>query len=566
MSSSSVLPRFAATLFAATLLASPSGLVWAQANVPTSTQPGILGRSLESDDRGRIGSGGNIVLPQMEEDAIDGSTEKVFTLTDVVIEGSTVYDRDDLAPVFDEFIGQPVSFSDLNRIASGLTRKYREDGYIFSRVILPPQKINNGVVHLRAVEGRVANVEVTGTYKDRGGLIRSMANKIKTAGPTNTSDIERYLLLIDDLPGITARSFVKPSQQQGGGDLVIVVEQDMFEGSASIDNRGSRFVGPWRGELVGAFNSLFGIHDRTTLRTILATQTEELQYGEITHEQQMFTEGLRVRGRYAITSTKPGGTLSPLGIEGDSELFDVEALYPLIRGRELNLGLNAGFSANNTVTELGGIEVGKDRIRTARLGTTLDFSDELRGINQFDLGVTQGLDVLDSTSDGAGRTRANAEHQFVRLNATATRVQDLWLPGVSALMSVTGQYSTDPLLASEEFTVGGPGFGRAYDSGELAGDRGYAGQLELRYGREVGGDLLASYQAYSFVDYGKVKNKSPVVGEVAEDSLTSAGLGVRYNLAYDLSGYLEAAVPLNKEVNAEGDDDPRFFMTLSKRF
>lgn len=563
MTSSLLLRRLCSVLLAGTIFATP---VAASAQVPTSADPGIVSRSLEREDRNRGTLDGNIVLPQMEDQVIEGSTEKVFKLTDVTVEGSTVYDQADFNKIIGEFKGQDVSFSDLSRITNNMTRKYREDGYIFSRVILPPQKIQNGVVRVQAVEGRVENVEVTGDYKDRGGLIRSMANKIHSDGPTNTRDIERYLLLIDDLPGITARSFVKPSQTQGAGDLVIVVEQDPFEGSVTLDNRGTRFVGPWRGEFVGAFNSLFGIHDRTTLRGIVASQSEELQYGELIHEEQLFTEGLRVKGRYAITSTKPGGSISSLGIEGDSELFDVEALYPVIRSRDLNLGINGGFTANNTTTELSGIEVGRDRIRSGRLNSTLDFTDRLRGINQFDLGLTQGLRVLDATSDGIGRSRANGEHDFLRFNATATRVQDLWWPGVSALVSATGQYTSDPLLASEEFTVGGAGFGRGYDSGEIAGDKGYAGLLELRYSNAVASQLLQSYQVYTFVDYGKVKNIDPVVGEAEEDSLTSAGVGVRYNLNYDLSGYLEVDKPLNKQVNAEGDDDTRVFMTLTKRF
>ncbi len=563
--SAAFIRRISLCLLAGTMLTAGAGNAWAQ--VPPSADPGIIGRSLESDDRSRPPLEGNIVLPQMDEPAIEGSTEKVFTLRDVVIEGSTVYDANEAKAIAGDFIGQEVSFADLNRITNNLTRRYREDGYIFSRAVLPPQDIENGVVRIRAIEGRVANVEVTGDYKDRGGLIRSMASKIQTDGPTNTNDIERYLLLIDDLPGITARSFVRPSATQGAGDLVIVVEQDGFEGSATIDNRGSRYVGPWRGELVGAFNSLFGIHDRTTLRTIIASQSEELQYGEITHEQQLFTEGLRLRGRYAITSTKPGGDLSPLGVEGDSELFDVEALFPVIRSRELNLGLNAGFNANNTQTELSGIEIGRDRIRSARITGTFDFSDRFYGINQFDLGATKGLDVMSATNDGLGRSRANGEHEFTRFNATATRVQDLFLPGVSAMVSASGQYTEDPLLASEEFTVGGPGFGRAYDSGEIAGDKGYSGLLELRYSGPVpAGSFVQNYQLYSFIDYGKVMNISPVVGETEEDSLTSAGIGVRYNLEHALSGYVEIDRPINKEVNAEGDDDTRVFMTLTKRF
>ena len=560
------LPYFHFTYFIGIFLFMAFSVNTAFAQVPPSAEPGIVTRNLEAPDRTRSRFEDMVVVPDMDEARAKGSTKKVFVLKGVVLETSTSYKTEDFGKIYGPYIGQEVSFADINTIAHGMTRKYREDGYIFSRVVLPPQTIKDGMLRVQAVEGRIANVEVTGNFKDSSGLVQKFADKIRTSGAANTKEIERYLLLIDDLPGLTARSFMKPSATVGGGDLIIAVEQDLFEGSASIDNRGSRFIGPWRGEVVGAFNSLFGIHDRTTLRAILATQTEELRYGEITHEEQIGSEGMRLKGRYAHTDTEPGGSLSALGIEGDSALFDLEALYPLLRGRQMNLNLLAGFTANNTETDLAGIQIAKDRVRSVRAAGRLDFADPLRGVNQFELMGTKGLDVLNATDDGTGRSRANGEHEFFRMNATATRIQDLWWPQLSLFLSATGQYSRDPLLASEEFTVGGPGFGRGYDAGEIAGDRGYAGLAELRYGGPVDTQILKAYQLYTFIDYGKVKNLSPVVGEVAQDSLTSAGLGVRFNMVYDVSGYVELDTPLNKQVNAEGDDDSRLFVSLLKRF
>lgn len=419
---------------------------------------------------------------------------------------------------------------------------------------------------MQAVEGRVANVELTGTYKDKNGLIKDFADKIRTKGPANTKDIERYLLLIDDLPGITAKAFMKPSATKGAGDLIIAVEQDFFEGSASVENRGSRFIGPWRAELVGAANSLFGIHDRTTLRLLGAQPLDELKYGELIHEEQIGSEGFRLKGRYAITSTEPGGSLSALGIQGDSNLFELEGLYPLLRGRQTNLNLLATFTHNNTTTDLAGVQIAEDKIRSVRLGGRFDFTDGFMGVNQIELTGTKGLDIFGATDDGVGRSRANGEHEFMRWNATVTRIQDLPVNKLSLLLTGTAQYSSDPLLASEEFTVGGGTFGRAYDAGEIAGDRGYSGAVELRYGGATGHDIVQSYQVYTYLDYGHVTNEAPVFGEVAEDSLTSTGIGARFNLAHDLSGYVELDKPLNKEVNAEGDDDSRLFFNLLKRF
>lgn len=504
-------------------------------------------------------------MPGLDQAQAEGSTSKVFTLKGIVLDKSSVYRTEDFDKVYGPFVGQPVSFADLNAIAHGMTRKYREDGYIFSRVILPPQTIKDGVLHLEAVEGRIVNVSVTGNYKDHFGLIQKFAEKIRSSNAANTKEIERYLLLIDDLPGITARSFMKPSATPGGGDLIISVEHDFFEGSASIDNRGSRFVGRGRGELVGAFNSLFGIHDRTTLRGLVAADTDELKFGEITHEEQLGSEGTRLKGRYAHTETEPGGSLSALNIEGETDLFDLEVLHPLFRGRQINLNLLAGFNANNSETDLAGVQIAKDRIRSARLGARLDFTDPLRGVNQFEVIASHGLDVFNTTPDGIGRSRANGEHEFFKINGTVTRIQDTWWPDLSFLFSGTGQYSDDPHLASEEFTVGG-GFGRAYDAGEIAGDKGYAGLAELRFGRAVDSKFLQSYQAYTFIDYGHISNINPVVGEFSEDSLSSAGLGVRFNVIHDVSGYVEWNSPLTaKMINAEGDDDSRFFFSILKR-
>ncbi len=59
---------------------------------------------------------------------------------------------------------------------------------------------------------------------------------------------------------------------------------------------------------------------------------------------------------------------------------------------------------------------------------------------------------------------------------------------------------------------------------------------------------------------------TPGVGESKQDSLTSTGVGVRVNAAYDTSGYLELTKPMNKDVASEGDDGYRLFFNALKRF
>src|SRR5690606_20183340 len=110
------------------------------AQAPTSVQPGILTKSLERPDRDRARLEDTMIIPKEDTAPAQGSTQKVFTLNSVELEGSAAYDVSEFSAIFAPYIGQEVSFADLNAIAQGMTRKYREDGYIFSRVILPPQK------------------------------------------------------------------------------------------------------------------------------------------------------------------------------------------------------------------------------------------------------------------------------------------------------------------------------------------------------------------------------------------------------------------------------------------
>lgn len=553
-----------ATLVITTSLCVSSNGAIAQ-TVPSSAQPGVVIRGL-GDEKRVPSSLEDTVTFGGEKDAGKGlSNEKVFSLNQVILEGSTVYSAADINALVKDSVGTQVSFADLNAIARAITKKYRDDGYIFSSAILPPQKIKDGVVRLKAVEGRITDVKLVGEFKDDNNLIHDLADKIKAAGPSNTKDIERYLLLIDDLPGIKARSVIQPSQTPGGGELIITIEQDEFEGSASLDNRGSSYLGRYRGTLVGAFNSLFGIHDRTTARAILTSQTKELRFADITHEEQLGTEGFRMKGRAAVTRTEPGQELKSFDLKGDSELYDLEGMYPLIRGRQFNVNLLGGFTALNSETEIFSVTTAEDRVRSFRAGSRFDFTDTLAGVNQFDLQFTKGVDMFGATDDGAGRSRSNGEHDFFRTNLGVTRIQELG-GNFSAQLGAAAQYSADPLLASEEFAIGGQDYGRAYDSGEIAGDRGVAGSFELRYNTVPFDDFIRSQQFYISYEIGKVWNENPVVGEYSHASLASAGLGVRFNLENDMYGYLELNTPLTRNINAEHDDDSRLFFSLLKRF
>lgn len=560
---------FCAALMTCTLTLSPAA---AQPVVPSTADPGQLTDQQDDQPRELSPADQIIEIPDFGLDPVIVDDGTRFVLADIEIDGVTVYDTEDLAPFVEGFIGRMVSFADLAGIAQSLTLKYRNDGFILSRVILPAQEVTGGIVRMLAIEGRIGTIEIFGEFQDRDNLIGRMANRITEARPVNTTDLERYLLLIDDLPGIRARSAVRATGELGVSRLLVFIEQDRFEGSFSLDNRGSRSFGPFRITAVGAFNSPIGRHQRTTLRgifTALVGQTREMRFGEAMHEFQVGDEGIRIRLRAATTHTHPGGLLRHLNIEGNSWLAEARMTYPLIRTRMFNVNILGGLGSRHSDSYVANLLVSDDRIRHIWGGVRIDFTDQLfaSAVTEVEGRLVQGLDILYATEDGLGRTRGNGRHEFFRAKVDATRIENL-TERIAVKISAIGQYASVPLLASEELGLGGSRFGRAFDAAQITGDHGLAGLVELRYTQQVQVTGVDSYQLYGFYDIGSIWNIDPAVGEASQESLASVGAGVRFNLAGDASGYFEVDLPLTRSVGSRGTSgrQPRLVFSFLQRF
>ena len=196
-----------------------------------------------------------------------------------------------------------------------------------------------------------------------------------------------------------------------------------------------------------------------------------------------------------------------------------------------------------------------------------DFVDRWVGINILDVQFDQGLDILDARDEGSPKaSRATGRPDFTKFNVYAAGLQALF-PRWSLLVAANGQYAYTDLLSPEEFGVGGEQFGRAYDASEIVGDSGVAGKAELRFNfsAPVNG-LWNEFTLYGFYDGGKVwQRNAEAKGLQNSESITSTGVGLRFNVSRWISGYVEVNKPLGGDVFAEGNDNARIFAALSIR-
>ncbi len=540
--------------------------------VPTSVNPAKLEQRF--DRKGPALPASRLETPAQDNSQIPDKMQqqlakKRFVLKNVVIEGSTVYSQDSLKSSYAGMLGKEISLLDAQKIAKAITDKYRGDQFVLSQAIIPPQEIKDGTLKIRVVEGYINDVIIEGELKDGyRNIVQSFGDQIKKQRPIRTTDMERYLLLIDDLPGATAKGLVRPSTKQGAADLVINLTHKTYEASYTFDNRGSKFVGPFQHTATLAANSLFGMYDRTIVRAVTTSPTKELRFIDLQHEEQIGNEGTRVTVTGSYSHSEPGDSLKVLDVRSDAVFFQAKVLHPFERSRQENLVGRAMFDVRNTSTDVfSTVDLNEDRLRVFRVGGSYDFADALLGVNLFDAEISQGLDIFNATDKGTDRSRSDGSADFTKINADISRTQSL--PGSFSLYgSTSAQYSFDKLLAAEQFSIGGPVFGSGYDPAELSGDHGVAGKVELRFGQALTDPLMDSYQVYGFYHIGRVWTRDAGAGGNDKQSLASAGAGVRTNFSENLSGNLEWGVPLTKPANNQGGHahSPRLFFSVTGRF
>ena len=511
-----------------------TSLAFAQ-QVPSSADTSRIDRELiDKDVNNRVTpvSPAPTLIPAVpQSDTPSGAGKINFVLKSIIVEGVHVYTQKNLQSSWQNDLDKQVSLQRVYEIADAITRRYRDDGYILSRAYVPAQEISAGIVHINVVEGYIADVQYKGVERQR--LLDDARQKLTSYHPLNVRDLERQMLLLDDLEGYNFHAVLQPltavkndQDQDGGVTLAIIADKDSpVHGTASLDNAGSRYVGPWIANTDFSFTNLpFLPFQRTDLSLATSVPVDELKLIGIHHAIPLTSDGLSMTLDGGYSLGRPGYVLKPLDLETRTLTMGAGFDYAVIRQRQENLYLHGGFDVRNSLTDIENNSLTKDKIRALRIGVRYDQIDHWAGYNQMAITASRGLNVLGASSKGdTDLSRSGGRPDFSKVEASVYRTQYLgkkW----SLFGGAQGQISRDSLLSSEEFGYGGGNFGRAFDPSEILGDTGFSAMAELRY-EDLHLNENSKLQPFVFYDFGKVWNNN--IGQSKKDSGASIGGGLR---------------------------------------
>jgi len=494
-----------------------------------------------------------------------------FKLSGITITGAKTISPNDFRPLWADKIGKDVTLADILTIADQIEAAYRSRGYLLVRAYVPPQRVADGVFTINVVEGYLASVTVQGGDGDVRDLVHDYLQPATSVRPLTSETIERGLLLTNDIPGLTATGVLRPSPDTAGAsDLVVDILQPPVTGGLAVDNRGSRFSGIWT--VVGdvEFNSIFGADQLGISVTSSPTSLQQIA-GSLRYRRPIGDDGLIGSMIATITHGEPGSTLTAFNVQTDSWAVGPRLTYPLIRTREETLLLDGGFTVQDANIYVLGSGVSHDKWRVLDVGGTyqrnnIDFLNSGSWTMTFD--VAQGLPILNASDNNSLRaSRVGAAFDFTKMTAFSRLAVPLG-GSFGLVFNGQGQFAFGRLITGEQVTFGGTQIGRGYDPGAITGDDGLGGSLELRYDWRLAKEWLQAIEPYVYVDGAQTwYNAEPVGSSLMDQNILSVGGGVRFWLAYNISGGLEGSHTLHAVPGSDANKEAtKLLLDLAIRF
>ena len=486
-------------------------------------------------------------------------------INDIVFQGNTVIDTEFLKYsakkyLSEKFHDQPLTLDEMRLIADHISFIYREKGYIVAKAYVPPQEIKDGTLKIEIAEGNINKITVSGNnyYSDR--LIKNYFKSPLKKGVINENNLERSLMLINDLPSLSSTMVLKKSDQHGAVDILLDTNDKMpIDTGFGYNNFGSEIVSK------NLFNTFFNITDPYGGVNFNCNA----QSGEDINDSYMFNTNLTIPvnsigTKIGFDFLKSASVLAEdkvyLNIEGNTEIYGIYVSHPIIKKRNKSFEFKLGYTKKNIKKDLENQNINDDDL--SLIYTTFSFNnvDRFLGNNYIILSCYYG--ELDTKS-------VEYDEDFFKIELYLSRIQKLGNYSLLLLRS-SSQYTSNSILQIEKTVIGGYYYVRGYEPSIYLGDSGYSlsaeymfplfGLSNFKIKEKNFGEI---FKLALFIDHGGINNNNPDIDLLSSKNITGCGLGFRmfYNDSIDLK--FDLSFPLD---NIEDNDDFFAYIACQYRF
>ena len=198
----------------------------------------------------------------------------------------------------------PATVKELTDMVARLNALYQEKHIVTAQAVLPPQKVQDGVVYIRLIEGKFGKTVITGNQRISE---KSLLSRIhgKTGELVDVDRLEDELRVYNSTNTYQVQAELVPGEEEGTSDLHLLLREKENPLTSFIftDNAGQKESGRYR---IGAYTEYRGIGGHDASLAVSPVWTEGIWGGGITGRGRRFPTA----EIWWISSTAPSRTMT----------------------------------------------------------------------------------------------------------------------------------------------------------------------------------------------------------------------------------------------------------------
>lgn len=457
------------------------------------------------------------------------SPSPVFVIRGFDITGDNPLADGEVSSILAPYLRTDATIETLQKATAALETALKDKGFSLYRVALPPQEVGRTVA-LNIVKFVIGKISIEGRERYSEANIRASLPELKEGTAPNFRTLAVQTAIANESQGKQVQVAVKESDDADKIDVrIIVKESKPWIFSVSESNTGTAATGNDRLTLAGTHSNLFDSdHQLTAAYTTSLERPSDVRQFGLNYRVPLY----RLGGVVGVSYTHSGvvGNFGAFNSTGAGSTYGINYNHYLppdggYRGY-VSLGLD---HKQFDVTQINGFPLAGQLVRRSQ-PLSLGYTAKVESDSQA---WSYNLDMVSNLAGGAGNDVVSYQSEDARITKASwkalrgganfsTVFYSGWLLGVRAQF----QFSPDALISGEQFGLGGASSVRGVGERPLSGDSGLLLSTEV-----TSRELAPGLRVLGFVDAGWLSNRNPNGNpKPASDSLSSAGVGLRYSL------------------------------------
>ena len=375
---------------------------------------------------------------------------------------------EDIEGILKDYRGKNLTFEQLKEVVAKFNNWYARNGCVTCRAFLPPQALENGVVKIKLVEGRVGDVSVSENKWTKSKYIEERLDLHK-GNVFNIQDLERSMVVFNRYnSGVQLTGSLSAGQSEmGTTDVNIKAHEKIpFHITGMMDNSGRKSIGEYRGGLMLRHDSLTKHRDPLTLG-FYANKHSITPFAD--YNFPVNRKDGRIGFMFSSSNSDIGnGAYRIFNIESRSQNYSLYFTQPIIRKPWTELSSTTSIAYKHSATSFDGHDIFEDKVTTATTGLTYRY-DTKKGIWYVNQNVGYSFPIFDKNSN------------YLKVDGGVLRLHDF---GHGFVGTIRGNYQFIPkrdVPYVDQMLAGGATTVRGYSEGLLVGRNGYILSAELMF-------------------------------------------------------------------------------------